>query len=132
MKAVVNGAKSVRPLALQADFFDGTAARKIEQGARIIPIDRRLERDSYHGTEEAKHRNIGVGSDRFTAQNQPESAATLCDDLAFSMRAFGASELFAPCETESAGAFAHDVVSIPKLAAAAIVSFFLGVLIVML
>ena len=41
MKTVANSTKSAYPSYDQADFFDGTAARKIEHGARIISIDRR-------------------------------------------------------------------------------------------
>ena len=41
MKTVANSTKSAYPSYNQADFFDGTAARKIEHGARIISIDRR-------------------------------------------------------------------------------------------
>ena len=46
MKTVVNSAKPAYPSYDQADFFDGTAARKIEHGARIIPVDRRSDHAS--------------------------------------------------------------------------------------
>ena len=41
MKTVDISVKPAYPSYDQADFFDGTAARKIEHGARIIPVDRR-------------------------------------------------------------------------------------------
>ena len=57
MKTVANSTKSANPSYNQADFFDGTAARKIEHGARIISIDRRSVRTSGAITQETSRLN---------------------------------------------------------------------------
>ena len=57
MKTVANSTKSAYPSYDQADFFDGTAARKIEHGARIISIDRRSVHTSGAIAQETSRRS---------------------------------------------------------------------------
>ena len=57
MKTVANSAKSAYPSYDQADFFDGTAARKIEHGVRIISIDRRSVHTSGAIAQETSRRS---------------------------------------------------------------------------
>ena len=95
MKTVANSAKSAYPSYDQADFFDGTAARKIEHGARIISIDRRSVRTSGAITQETSRLNERDA--RVCASHvQSASTATFRDDFAFSVRALGAFELLDP------------------------------------
>lgn len=95
MKTVVNSAKPAYPSYDQADFFDGTAARKIEHGARIIPVDRRSNHASGAIAQGVTRRSEGDA--RACASHvQSASTATFRDDFAFSVRALGAFELLDP------------------------------------
>lgn len=123
MKTVANGTKSAYPSYNQADFFDGTAARKIEHGARIIPVDRRSVHASGAIAQGATRRSEGDA--RACASHvQSASTATFRDDLAFSVRALGAFELLDPNnETVAGHASIKAASSFPKLTAIGFVAF---------
>lgn len=123
MKTVANSAKSAYPSYDQADFFDGTAARKIEHGARIISIDRRSAHTSGAIAKGATRRSEGDA--RACASHvQSASTATFRDDLAFSVRALGAFELLDPSnETVAGHASIKAASSFPKLTAVGFVAF---------
>lgn len=123
MKTVANSTKSAYPSYNQADFFDGTAARKIEHGARIISIDRRSVRTSGAIAQETS-RLSKRDARAFASHVQSASTATFRDDLAFSVRALGAFELLGPNnETVAGHASIKAASSFPKLTAAGFVAF---------
>lgn len=132
MKTVVNSAKPAYPSYDQADFFDGTAARKIEHGARIIPVDRR----SVHAPESIAHgatRRSEANARTYAPHTQSASTATFRDDLAFSVRALGAFELLDPNnETVADHASIKAVPSFPMLTAAGFVAFLATLFIIMI
>ncbi len=123
MKTVANSAKSAYPSYDQADFFDGTAARKIEHGARIISIDRRSVRTSGAITQETSRLNERDA--RVCASHvQSASTATFRDDFAFSVRALGAFELLDPSsETVADHTLIKAASSFSKLTAAGFLAF---------
>lgn len=123
MKTVANSAKSAYPSYDQADFFDGTAARKIEHGARIISIDRRSVRMSGAITQETSRLNERDA--RVCASHvQSASTATFRDDFAFSVRALGAFELLDPSsETVADHTLIKAASSFSKLTAAGFLAF---------
>ena len=82
MKTVANSTKSAYPSYDQADFFDGTAARKIEHGARIISIDRRSVHTSGAIAQETSRRSER-GARACAPHVQSASKATFRDDFAF-------------------------------------------------
>ena len=123
MKTVVNSAKPAYPSYDQADFFDGTAARKIEHGARIIPVDRRSDHASGAIAQGVTRRSEGDA--RACASHvQSASTATFRDDFAFSVRALGAFELLDPSSETVAG---HTLIkaapSFSKLTAVGFLAF---------
>ena len=122
MKTVANSTKSAYPSYNQADFFDGTAARKIEHGARIISIDRRSVRTSGAIAQET---SLSERDARACASHaQSASTATFRDDFAFSVRALGAFELLDPSsETVADHALIKAVPSFSKLTAAGFLAF---------
>lgn len=123
MKTVANSTKSAYPLYDQADFFDGTAARKIEHGARIISIDRRSVRTSGAIAQETSRRNER-GARACTSHVQSASTATFRDDFAFSVHALGAFELLDPSsETVADHTLIKAVPSFLKLTAAGFLAF---------
>lgn len=123
MKTVANSAKYAYPSYDQADFFDGTAARKIEHGARIISIDRRSVRTSGAITQETSRLNERDA--RVCASHvQSASTATFRDDFAFSVRALGAFELLDPSsETVADHTLIKAASSFSKLTAAGFLAF---------
>lgn len=123
MKTVVNSAKPAYPSYDQADFFDGTAARKIEHGARIIPVDRRSDHASGAIAQGVTRRSEGDA--RACASHvQSASTATFRDDFAFSVRALGAFELLDPSsETVADHTLIKAVPSFSKLTAAGFLAF---------
>lgn len=123
MKTVANSAKFAYPSYDQADFFDGTAARKIEHGARIISIDRRSVHASGAIAKGATRRSEGDA--RACASHvQSASTATFRDDFAFSVCALGAFELLDPNnETVAGHASIKAASSFPKLTAVGFVAF---------
>lgn len=123
MKTVVNSAKPAYPSYDQADFFDGTAARKIEHGARIIPVDRRSDHASGAIAKGVTRRSEGDA--RACASHvQSASTATFRDDFAFSVRALGAFELLDPSsETVADHTLVKAVPSFSKLTAAGFLAF---------
>ena len=123
MKTVVNSAKPAYPSYDQADFFDGTAARKIEHGARIIPVDRRSDHASGAIAQGVTRRSEGDA--RACASHvQSVSTATFRDDFAFSVRALGAFELLDPSsETVADHTLVEAVPSFSKLTAAGFLAF---------
>lgn len=123
MKTVVNSAKPAYPSYDQADFFDGTAARKIEHGARIIPVDRRSDHASGAIAQGVTRRSEGDA--RACASHvQSASTATFRDDFAFSVRAFGAFELLDPSsETVADHTIIKVAPSFSKLTAAGFLAF---------
>ena len=123
MKTVANSTKSAYPSYDQADFFDGTAARKIEHGARIISIDRRSVHASGTIAQGATRRSEGDA--RACASHvQSASTATFRDDLAFSVRALGAFELLDPSsETVADHTLIKTASSFSKLTAAGFLAF---------
>lgn len=123
MKTVVNSAKPAYPSYDQADFFDGTAARKIEHGARIIPVDRRSDDASGAIAQGVTRRSEGDA--RACASHvQSASTATFRDDFAFSVRAFGAFELLDPSsETVADHTLIKVAPSFSKLTAAGFLAF---------
>lgn len=123
MKTVANSTKSAYPLYDQADFFDGTAARKIEHGARIISIDRRSVRTSGAIAQETSRRSER-GARACAPHVQSASTATFRDDFAFSVRALGAFELLDPSsETVADHTLIKAVPSFLKLTAAGFLAF---------
>ena len=123
MKTVVNSAKPAYPSYDQADFFDGTAARKIEHGTRIIPVDRRSVLASGANTQGATRRSE-ANARAYVPHVQSASTATFRDDLAFSVRALGAFELLGPNnETVANHASIKAAPSFSKLTAAGFVAF---------
>ena len=122
MKTVANSTKSAYPSYNQADFFDGTAARKIEHGARIISIDRRSVRTSGAIAQET---SLSERDARACASHaQSASTATFRDDLAFSVRALGAFELLDPSsETVADHTLIKAAPSFSKLTAAGFLAF---------
>lgn len=123
MKTVVNSAKPAYPSYDQADFFDGTAARKIEHGARIIPVDRRSTHTSEAIAQGVTRRSEGTAR-TYAPHAQSASMATFRDDLAFSVRALGALELLDPNnETVVDHASIKAAPSFPKLTVAGFVAF---------
>ena len=122
MKTVANSTKSAYPSYNQADFFDGTAARKIEHGARIISIDRRSVRTSGAIAQET---SLSERDARACASHaQSASTATFRDDFAFSVRALGAFELLDPSsETVADHTLVKAVPSFSKLTAAGFLAF---------
>ncbi len=123
METVVNSAKPAYPSYDQADFFDGTAARKIEHGARIIPVDRRSDHAS-----EAIAQGVTRRSERdaraCASHVQSASTATFRDDFAFSVRALGAFELLDPSsETVADHTLIKAAPSFSKLTAAGFLAF---------
>ena len=123
MKTVVNSAKPAYPSYDQADFFDGTAARKIEHGARIIPVDRRSVLASGANTQGATRRSE-ANVRAYAPHVQSASTATFRDDFAFSVRALGALELLDPSsETVADHTSIKAVPSFSKLAAAGFLAF---------
>lgn len=123
MKTVASSAKSAYPSYDQADFFDGTAARKIEHGARIISIDRRSVHASGAIAQGATRRSEGDA--RACASHvQSASTAMFRDDLAFSVRALGAFELLDPSsETVADHTLIKAAPSFSKLTAAGFLAF---------
>ena len=127
MITVANSTKSAYPSYDQADFFDGTAARKIEHGARIISIDRRSVRTSGAIAQETSR--LSERDARACASHvQSASTATFRDDFAFSVRALGAFELLDPSsETVADHTFDHTLIkaapSFSKLTAAGFLAF---------
>lgn len=123
MKTVVNSAKPAYPSYDQADFFDGTAARKIEHGARIIPVDRRSDHASGAIAQGVTRRSEGDA--RACASHvQSASTATFRDDFAFSVRALGAFELLGPSsETVADHTLIKVAPSFSKLTAAGFLAF---------
>lgn len=123
MKTVVNSAKPAYPSYDQADFFDGTAARKIEHEARIIPVDRRSIHASGTIAQGVTRRSEGTAR-TYAPHAQSASTATFRDDLAFSVRALGALELLDPNnETVVDHASIKAAPSFPKLTVAGFVAF---------
>ena len=123
MKTVANSTKSAYPPYDQADFFDGTAARKIEHGARIIPVDRRSVHASGAIAQGAMRCSEGDAR-AYAPYAQSASTATFRDDLAFSVRALGAFELLDPNnETVAGHASIKAASSFPKLTAVGFVAF---------
>ncbi len=123
MKTVVNSAKPAYPSYDQADFFDGTAARKIEHGARIIPVDRRSDHASGAIAKGVTRRSEG-DAHACASHVQSASAATFRDDFAFSVRALGAFELLDPSsETVADHTLIKAAPSFSKLTAAAFLAF---------
>lgn len=123
MKTVVNSAKPAYPSYDQADFFDGTAARKIEHGARIIPVDRRSDHASGAIAQGVTRRSEG---DARTCASHVQSASTTTfrDDFAFSVRALGAFELLDPSsETVADHTLIKTAPSFSKLTAAGFLAF---------
>ena len=123
MKTVANSTKSAYPSYNQADFFDGTAARKIEHGARIISIDRRSVRTSGAIAQETSR--LSERDARACASHvQSASTATFRDDFAFSVRALGAFELLDPSsETVADHTLIKAAPSFSKLTAAGFLAF---------
>lgn len=123
MKTVANSTKSAYPTYDQADFFDGTAARKIEHGARIISIDRRSVRTSGALAQETSR--LSERDARACASHvQSASTATFRDDFAFSVRALGAFELLDPSsETVADHTLIKAAPSFSKLTAAGFLAF---------
>lgn len=123
MKTVANSTKSAYPSYNQADFFDGTAARKIEHGTRIISIDRRSVRTS--GAIAQEESRLSERDARACASHvQSASTATFRDDLAFSVRALGAFELLDPSsETVADHTLIKTAPSFSKLTAAGFLAF---------
>lgn len=123
MKTVANSTKSAYPSYDQADFFDGTAARKIEHGARIISIDRRSVHTSGAIAQETSRRSER-GARAGAPHVQSASTATFRDDFAFSVRALGAFELLdSSSETVADHTLVKAVPSFSKLAAAGFLAF---------
>ena len=123
MKTVVNSAKPAYPSYDQADFFDGTAARKIEHGPRIIPVDRRSVHTSEAIAQEATRHSEGDAR-AYAPHAQSASTATFRDELAFSVRALGALELLDPSnKTVANHASIKAAPSFSKLTAAGFVAF---------
>lgn len=123
MKTVVNSAKPAYPSYDQADFFDGTAARKIEHGARIIPVDRRSVHASGAILQGVTRRNEGTAR-AYAPHAQSASTTALHDDLAFSVRAFGAFDLLdSSNESVAEHASIKAAPSFPMLTAAGFVAF---------
>lgn len=123
MKTVANSTKSAYPSYDQADFFDGTAARKIEHGARIISIDRRSVHTSGAIAQETSRRSER-GAARAPLMFQSASTATFRDDFAFSVRALGAFELLDPSsETVVDHMLVKAAPSFSKLTAAGFLAF---------
>lgn len=122
MKTVANSTKSAYPSYNQADFFDGTAARKIEHGARIISIDRRSVRTSGAIAQET---SLSERDARACASHaQSASTATFRDDFAFSVRALGAFELLdQSSETVADHTLIKAAPSFSKLTAAGFLAF---------
>lgn len=122
MKTVANSTKSAYPSYDQADFFDGTAARKIEHGARIISIDRRSVRTSGAIAQET---SLSERDARACASHaQSASTATFRDDFAFSVRALGAFELLdQSSETVADHTLIKAAPSFSKLTAAGFLAF---------
>ena len=123
MKTVANSTKSAYPSYDQADFFDGTAARKIEHGARIISIDRRSAHATGAIAQGATRRSEGDA--RACASHvQSASTATFRDDFAFSVRALGSFELLDPSsETVADHTLVKAAPSFSKLTAAGFLAF---------
>ena len=123
MKTVVNSAKPAYSSYDQAGFFDGTAARKIEHGARIIPVDRRSDHASGVIAQGVTRRSEGDA--RACASHvQSASTATFRDDFAFSVRALGAFELLDPSsETDADHTLIKAAPSFSKLTAAGFLAF---------
>lgn len=123
MKTVVNSAKPAYPSYDQADFFDGTAARKIEHEARIIPVDRRSDHASGAIAKGVTRRSEGDA--RACASHvQSASTAAFRDDFAFSVRALGAFELLDPSsETVADHTLIKAAPSFSKLTAAGFLAF---------
>ena len=123
MKTVANSTKSAYPSYDQADFFDGTAARKIKHRARIISIDRR----SVHASgaiEQETSRRSERGAHACSSHVQSASTATFRDDFAFSVRALGVFELLDPSsETVADHTLVKAVSSFSKLTAAGFLAF---------
>lgn len=123
MKTVVNSAKPAYPSYDQADFFDGTAARKIEHEARIIPVDRRSTHTSGAIAQGVTRRSEG-NTRAYAPHAQSASTATFRDDLAFSVRALGAFELLDPNnKTVANHASIKAAPSFSKLTVAGVVTF---------
>lgn len=123
MKTVVNSAKHAYPSYDQADFFDGTAARKIEHGARIIPVDRRSIHASGTIAQGVTCRSE-ANARAYAPHAQSASTATFRDDLTFSVRALGAFELLDPSnKTVADHASIKAAPSFSKLTAAGFVAF---------
>lgn len=123
MKTVANSTKSAYPSYDQADFFDGTAARKIEHGARIISIDRRSVHTSGAIAQETSRRSER-GACAGAPHVQSASTVTFRDDFAFSVRALGAFELLDPSsETVADHTLINAVPSFSKLTAAGFLAF---------
>ncbi len=123
MKTVVNSAKPAYPSYDQADFFDGTAARKIEHGARIIPVDRRSVHTSGVIAQETLRRSER-GARACASHVQSASTTTFRDDFAFSVRALGAFELLDPSsETVACHMLIKAAPSFSKLTAAGFLAF---------
>ena len=123
MKTVVNSAKPAYPSYDQADFFDGTAARKIEHGARIIPVDRRSVHASEAIAQGVTRRSEGTAR-TYAPHAQSASTATFRDDLAFSVRALDAFELLDPSNKTIANHVSIKAApSFSKLTAAGLVAF---------
>lgn len=122
MKTVANSTKSAYPSYNQADFFDGTAARKIEHGTRIISIDRRSVRTSGAIAQET---SLSERDARACASHaQSASTAAFRDDFAFSVRALGAFELLDPSsETVADHTLIKAAPSFSKLTAAGFLAF---------
>lgn len=123
MKTVVNSAKPAYPSYDQADFFDGTAARKIEHGACIIPVDRRSVHTSGAIVRGVTRRSEGTAR-AYAPHAQSASTTAFHDDLAFSVRAFGAFDLLDPSnESVAEHASIKAAPSFPMLTAAGFVAF---------
>lgn len=132
MKTVVNSAKHAYPSYDQADFFDGTAARKIEHGARIIPVDRRSIHASGTIAQGATRRSE-ANARAYAPHAQSASTATFRDDLAFSVRALGAFELLDPSnKTVADHASIKAAPSFSKLTATGFVAFLATLFIIMI
>lgn len=123
MKTVDNSVKPAYPSYDQADFFDGTAARKIEHGARIIQLDRRSVHASGAIAQGTTRRSEGAAR-AYAPHAQSTSMATFRNDLAFSVRALGTFELLDPSnKTVANNASIKAVPSFPMLTAAGFVAF---------
>ena len=132
MKTVANSTKSAYPSYDQGDFFDGTAARKIEHGARIISIDRRSVRTSGAIAQETSRRSER-GARACAPHVQSASTATFRDDFAFSVRALGAFELLDPSsETVADHTLIKAVSSFSKLTAAGFLAFLVTLFIIVI